>query len=198
MIKVIGFDLGGVYLSDCWSKSVREKVIKEFNLSKKKFEENNEKFEQRITEEKISEDDFLRKLVGDDKKIIQGIKLSIRRLNRAIFPGTLRLMKKLKSNYKVVLMNNEGQEWNDFRMKKFHLNTIFDEVLTSCLLKDSKPNKSYFKKALLKLKIKPSELLFIDNNLNNARSARRIGIRTILFKNPRQLRGELSKLKIKI
>ena len=199
MIKVIGFDLGGVYLSDCWVKSVREKIVNKFNISKKEFEENNDRFEQDITEGKISESVFLKKLVGKNKNIIiQEIKQYIRRLNKIICPEIFELMERLKKNYKLVLINNEGKEWNEFRIKKFHLNKIFDKILTSCILKDSKPNKSYFKKVLSKLNIKPSELLFIDDKAENITSANRIGIKTIYFRNPHQLKKELSGLGIKL
>ncbi len=197
MIKVIGFDLGGVYLTDCWSKIVREKISEKFNISKEKLEEKNIEFEQDITEGKISEADFLKNLINDDEKTIEGVKQLIRSLNKAIFPEILELMKKLKQNYKLVLVNNEGKEWNDFRVKRFDLYEVFDEILTSCIIKDSKPKISYFEKVLKKLNLDSQQVLFIDDKLENVESARKIGIMSIHFKNPIQLKEELSRLKIK-
>ena len=126
MIKVIGFDLGGVYLSDCWNKSVREKIADKFNIQKEMIEENNKKIENVISEGKISEDVFLRNVIGDVTKIKE-VKDYIRQLNRIIYPELLQLMINLKENYRLVVMNNEAKEWNDFRIKKFNLKQIFEE-----------------------------------------------------------------------
>lgn len=198
MIKVVGFDLGGVYLTDCWSVVVREKIAKKFHLDQSKIEEKNNLLHKKISNGLISEDIFLQELVGSDKKMIQEVKNLIRSLNKIIYPEMLGLMQKLKRNHKLVLVNNEGKEWNEFRIKKFNLGKIFDEILTSCFIGYSKPSQDYFKKVLARLNIKPSELLFIDNTIKNVISARNLGIVAIHFKNPDQLTGELSLLGIKV
>lgn len=196
MIKVVGFDLGGVYLTDCWDGFVREKIVKKFHVDRDKLEAKNNLLHKKISNGLISEDIFLQELVGSDKKTIQEVKNLIRSLNRVIYPELLGLMKKLKRNYKLVLTNNEGKEWNEFRIKKFNLGKIFNEVLTSCFLGYSKPSRDYFKGVLTRLNIKPSELLFIDNKIENVISARNLGIVAIHFKNPAQLIVELSLLGI--
>lgn len=198
MIKVVGFDLGGVYLTDCWDGFVREKIVEKFHVDQNKIEEKNNLLQKKISNGLISEDIFLQELVGSDKKTIQKIKNLIRSLNRVIYPEILALMRKLKRSYKVVLVNNEGKEWNEFRIKKFNLSKIFDEVLTSCFIGYSKPSRDYFKEVLTRLNIKPSELLFIDNKLENVISARNLGIVAVHFKNPDQLAKELSLLGIEV
>lgn len=198
MIKVVGFDLGGVYLTDCWSVAVREKIAKKFHLDQNKIEEKNNLLQKKISNGLISEDVFLTELTGSDKKTIREIKNLIRSLNRVIYPEVLGLMEKLKRSYRVVLVNNEGKEWNEFRIKKFNLGKTFDEILTSCLIGYSKPSEDYFKEVLTRLNIKPSELLFIDNTTKNVISARNLGIVAVHFQNPDQLTGELSLLGIKV
>lgn len=191
MIKVIGFDLGGVYLTNCWDGFVWEKIAKKFHVDRDKLEAENNLFLKKISDGLISEDVFLENLIGSDKKIIQEVKIFIRSLNRVIYPEVLDLMRKLKKNYKLALVNNEGKEWNEFRINKFNLSKIFDEILTSCFIGYSKPSRDYFKEILARLNIKPSELLFIDDKIKNVISARRLGIVAIHFKNPDQLIGEL-------
>jgi len=93
-------------------------------------------------------------------------------------------------------MNNEGKEWNEFRIRKFHLNEIFEKVLSSCVVGKMKPKKEYFKEVIKRLHIKPQELLFIDDKASNIKSASSLGIKTILFKNPNRLKQELLKLGI--
>lgn len=195
MIKVVGFDLGGVYLTDCWGRFVREKIVEKFHVDRDKLEEKNNLLHKKISNGLISEKVFLAELTGSDKKTIQKIKNLIRSLNKVIYPELLALMQKLKRNYKLALVNNEGKEWNEFRIKKFNLGKIFDEILTSCLIGYSKPSEDYFKEVLARLNIKPSELLFIDNTIKNVISARNLGIVAIHFENPVQLTGELFLLK---
>ena len=105
-------------------------------------------------------------------------------------------MLRLKSNYDLVLMNNEGTDWNDYRLRKFRLNELFDKKLTSCIIKEAKPHLSYYMKVISILKIKPSELLFIDNSLDNVKAAKKLEIKTIHFRNPQQLRKDLLKCHI--
>lgn len=198
MIKVVGFDLGGVYLSDCWSRVVREKIVKKFHLDQNKIEEKNNLLHKKVSDGLISEDVFLTELIGSNKKTRHEIKNYIRSLNKVIYPELLVLMQKIKRKYRLALVNNEGKEWNEFRIKKFNLDKIFDEILTSCFLGCSKPSEDYFKKVLARLNIKPSELLFIDNTIKNVISARNLGIIAIHFQNPAQLTDELSLLGIKV
>ncbi len=196
MIKVIGFDLGGVYLTDCWSKIVRKKIANKFNVPLDILEKRNEKFVDKITEGKISEDDFLNKLFSGFNLNIKEVKDYIRELNKVIFPEMLSLMKKLKKNYFLVLMNNEGKEWNEFRIKRFHLNEIFEKIFSSCIIGKMKPKREYFEIVVEQLNIKPQELLFIDNEEPNIKSASLLGIKTILFQNPDQLKKDLLKFDI--
>ena len=44
----------------------------------------------------------------------------------------------------------------------------------------------------------PKETLFIDDNKKNIDSAKEMGINTILFENPEQLKSELKSFKIKL
>ncbi len=196
MIKIIGFDLGGVYLSDCWSKSVRENISKKFKIPLDILEARNKKFEDEISEGNINEDEFLCNLFDGFDIDIKEVKAYIRELNKIVFPQMFQLMKKLKENYSLVLMNNEGKEWNEFRIKKFNLSEVFKKTLSSCVIGKKKPKKEYFERVIERLNISPDSLLFIDNEKPNIKTAELLGIKTILFKNPNQLKKELLRLNI--
>ncbi len=128
--------------------------------------------------------------------ILKRLGLTSGNLIEYFFPEMLPLMRRLKKSYLLVLMNNEGKEWNEFRIRKFHLNEIFEKVLSSCVVGKMKPKKEYFKEVIKRLHIKPQELLFIDDKASNIKSASSLGIKTILFKNPNRLKQELLKLGI--
>lgn len=72
----------------------------------------------------------------------------------------------------------------------------FNPVIISCDAGMRKPNPRLYKFLIKKIRLKPEEILFIDNRDWNLKPAVEIGIRTILFKNNRKLVKELKKMKV--
>lgn len=63
----------------------------------------------------------------------------------------------------------------------------FRPVIISCDVAMRKPNPNIYKLLLKKLRLPGKKVLFIDNREWNLRSARELGIQTILFENNNQL-----------
>jgi len=63
----------------------------------------------------------------------------------------------------------------------------FDPVIVSCDIGIRKPNPLIYKFLIKKIKLKPHEILFIDNREWNLRPARELGIKTILFKDNKSI-----------
>ncbi|MCK5149923.1 HAD family phosphatase [Candidatus Pacearchaeota archaeon] len=63
----------------------------------------------------------------------------------------------------------------------------FGEVFVSCDVGMRKPDPKIYKLVLKRLKLNPSQTLFIDNQEWNTKPAEKIGMRTILFKDNKQL-----------
>jgi len=74
----------------------------------------------------------------------------------------------------------------------------FNEVIISCDAGLRKPNPKIYELIIKKLKIKPSQIVFIDNQKWNILPAKKLGIKTILFKSNRQASRELIKFGVKI
>lgn len=55
-----------------------------------------------------------------------------------------------------------------------------DDLIISAEISKIKPNLDFYKYILNKYKIKANELLFLDDNIKNINSARKIGIQTIM------------------
>jgi epoxide hydrolase-like predicted phosphatase len=73
---------------------------------------------------------------------------------------------------------------------------LFKPKILSCYVNMRKPEIRIYKITLKKLRMKPEECLFIDDNEKNLKPAKKLGIKTILFKNSRQLEKDLRKLEI--
>lgn len=68
---------------------------------------------------------------------------------------------------------------------------IFDKQVVSCDVRMRKPNIEIYKIILDKLKVKPHEVLFIDNQEWNIIPAHKLGMNTILFADNKKVKEQL-------
>lgn len=90
--------------------------------------------------------------------------------------------------------NNEGRELNDYRMRTFGLDRIFSLFFSSCLIGRRKPDPSAYRLVLDVLGGAAARVVFIDDRLENLEPARALGIRTIHYRTPSELRSDLAAL----
>ena len=76
--------------------------------------------------------------------------------------------------------------------KEFYKN--FNPVIISCDVRIRKPNPKVYRMTLKRLRVKPKESVFIDNQKWNIVPAKKLGMRTVLFKNNKQTIKELNKI----
>ncbi|MGA2130386.1 MAG: HAD family phosphatase [Candidatus Pacearchaeota archaeon] len=69
----------------------------------------------------------------------------------------------------------------------------FSTVVVSCDVGMRKPNPKIYNLTLKRLKLKPEEVIFIDNQKWNIAPAKRLGMKAILFKNTEQAIRDLKK-----
>ena len=108
-------------------------------------------------------------------------------------PEVQDLAKQIGKKYKIALLTNFGDAfWQMF--EKWKLNEIFkkNEVFLSAELHMAKPDPGVFLHALKKIKAKPNKTLFIDDNAENVKTARSLGINSILYKDFSSLRKSLA------
>jgi len=96
--------------------------------------------------------------------------------------------------YKVGFLSNTEEPTMNFFYKQGY--TMFDEVIFSCEKGFLKPQREIYEIILQRLCVQPEEALFIDDKRENILAAEKVGIQTILFKNPEQLKKELKSLSV--
>lgn len=94
-------------------------------------------------------------------------------------PPVLQLMKKLKRNYKMLLLSNTDVMRFGFIKKKFPEILIFDEYILSYEVGRMKPEPRIYQKALKKAGAKARECVFIDDIKENVGAAAELGIHGI-------------------
>ena len=199
MIKNIIFDIGGVLITKTKynklaltiSKLIfkQNKVLRETNIQPKI-----KKYWREWRVSKITEKEFFQKV-----KSTLNLKYPIFFIKKHLYSAhevdydILNLIKELKKDYKTYTLTNHAKEWYNSQNKQIHFNELFDGIVTSFEAKIAKPNKKIYKSLLNKYKIKPRETIFIDDQLENIVTARKLGIKSIHYKNIIQLKKELKK-----
>ncbi|MFA6713689.1 MAG: HAD family phosphatase [Bacteroidales bacterium] len=107
-----------------------------------------------------------------------------------------RLIKTLKSKYKIYGLSNWSAETFPIAFKKYPFFSDFDGIVLSGQEKMVKPDSRIFKLLLNRYSLKAEESLFIDDNMKNVITAKEIGFLTILLTENINLNKKLTDLGI--
>ncbi len=197
MIKAIVFDYGGVIkindsdlISDIcnYLKINKKDFEKEYfavnhliNIGGKSFEEFTLLLVSKFNKSKKTKN-YILKLLKENK--------SKYHLNNELID----LIKYLKNkNYKIGLLSN-----NSLELKQELINDkiyeLFDQIIISAKVGYQKPQPEIFEILFSKLKMKPNEVIFVDDTPKSLEGADKIGYVPILFTNNKQLRADLSSI----
>lgn len=185
MIKTIIFDAGHVLFETDFKKISR--IIEEkYGFSTLVHSSGNREAIKEYMRETKGEGcmEKVFELLGAKKKDLAKIMEEYERLYikyKIVNKKLLKLIKKLRKEYKLVCVTDTHKIHFDAN-KKINFFRDFDLVFASHLQKIRKDNARAFKKLLKELKIKPKEILFIDDNEINIKNAESVGINTILYK----------------
>lgn len=109
--------------------------------------------------------------------------------------GINSLLKELKKNYTIIaLSNTNGIHEKVWRVKYKDTMDQFEKIFRSHKMNTRKPELAPYLTALSYLKLKPQEVIFLDDKEENIEPAKQLGIKTITVKSPAQMRFELKQL----
>ncbi|NHJ04062.1 MAG: HAD family phosphatase [Candidatus Heimdallarchaeota archaeon] len=109
------------------------------------------------------------------------------------------LIPKLKENgYNLFIISNYVQEAIEEMKTKHAFFDYFNGMVISCYVNHIKPEREIFDSLLEKYKLNVEECILIDDSPDNTEAAEKIGIKSILYLSPEQLKEDLMDLKIKL
>jgi len=116
------------------------------------------------------------------------------------FTEMIELMRQLKEKYrlKIAVINNEGRELNEYRIKKFHLNQFIDFFVSSCFIHFRKPDADIFRIALDIAQVPAENVVYIEDLQMFVDIAGDLGIRGIRHKNFLSTSAALASMGLKI
>jgi len=84
--------------------------------------------------------------------------------------------KQQRRDVRIISINNEGKELNNYRIKKFQLHRCFDVFVSSGEIGMRKPDPGIFQLALGIVRVEPQQCLYFDDRPILAEAAQRTGI----------------------
>ncbi|MRG47281.1 HAD-IA family hydrolase [Chitinophaga sp. SYP-B3965] len=180
-VKVIFSDVGGVLLNNGWGHQSRKKAARAFGLDHEEMEVLHNFIFNVYEIGKITLDDYLDRVVFNHPRDFSKLDFKTFMFEESIeLPDFLQWFKVWKQTcgFRVISVNNEGRELNDFRIKKFGLHDCFDAFISSCEVGMRKPDPDIFTLAMGIAQVSPEECVYFDDRLMIVQAANKMGIRS--------------------
>jgi putative hydrolase of the HAD superfamily len=166
--KIIFFDIGGVLLSNGWGHESRQAAAAKFGFD---YEEMNilHEFIFNVYEiGKISLDEYLNTtLFYRPRNFTKKAFIDFMLEQSVELPGMLQWLVQWKKQYagqfRIISINNEGKELNDYRIQTFKLHDCFDSFVSSCEVGMRKPDPGIFRLAMGIAQASPEQCLYFDD-----------------------------------
>jgi putative hydrolase of the HAD superfamily len=196
-ISHLFFDIGGVLGTNAWSSPQRRHAIEHFGLEPAEFEQQHRDAVGTFEQGRMTLDEYLDATVfyrdrDFSRKAFVDFMLAESRPDQA----TIALARRFGEGgkYRMMTLNNESLELNQYRIERFGLGAIFEAFFSSCWLGYTKPSRRIYEMALGISQAPPDRAVFIDDRGPNLAPAVALGMRTVHFTTGERLAGQLAAL----
>lgn len=195
-VTTLFWDVGGVILSNGWDRAARAQASQKFQLDWDEFQDRHELASPAFETGQLTLEEYLdrtvfyrpRAFTGEQFKEFMFAQSQLHPAARAIVDELAHARR-----YLLATINNEGLELNLHRIARFELRRSFTAFFSSCFVRARKPDAAIFHLALEITQRVPEECVFIDDRSLNVECAKRLGLRTLLYRNAAQLREDLAR-----
>ncbi|MEP6952325.1 MAG: HAD-IA family hydrolase [Ginsengibacter sp.] len=178
--RILFSDIGGVLLTNGWGHESREAAAKKFGIDYGEMDALHDFIFNVYEMGKISLDVYLDTVVFNHTR-----DFSRDEFKDFMFAQSLELPDMLSwfvewrnknCGLKIISINNEAKELNEYRIKKYRLHNFFDAFVSSCEVGMRKPDPGIFRLALGIAQAKPHECLYFDDRIMLVEAAKKEGI----------------------
>jgi putative hydrolase of the HAD superfamily len=194
-VSALFWDMGGVILTNAWDRSSRLKAVEKFHLDRDDFEDRHELLLNAFETGHAGLKEYLNRVIFYRQRPFTREEFKQFMYDQSQpYEETLAILRKIASldRYLVAALNNESLELNEYRIQKFQLRDYFQVFMSSCYLGVRKPDEAIYRQVLQITQRRPEECVFIDDRSLNLECARELGMNTIQFKSPEQLKEDLA------
>jgi putative hydrolase of the HAD superfamily len=196
-IKILFFDIGGVMLSNGWGHASRKLAIEKFGLDYEEVDTLHNFIFNVYEIGAITLDEYLDTVIFNHPRDFTREDFKQFMYSRSVALETLAWLKQWKKDcgFRIISINNEGKELNDYRVKKFKLHEFFDAFVSSCEVKMRKPDPGIFKLAMGIAQVTPQQCVYFDDRIMLVNAAQKLGIRAFQHTDLASTKAILDKLK---
>ncbi len=196
-IKTLFVDIGGVLLTDGWSRPSRVAAAAKFQLNHDEIETRHGQAFDTYELGKLSLEEYLDWVVFFKERAFT--RADFREFIFAQskpYPQMIAYIRALKRKHglKIVVVSNEARELNDHRIKTFGLAELVDCFVSSCFVHLRKPDPDFFKLALDLSQTPPEQIAYIENTPMFVQIAEGMGINGVIHKDEASTRAQLTSL----
>jgi len=179
-IKFLFFDIGGILLTNGWGHESREEAARRFGLDYAELKELHTFIFNVYEAHGVDLNEYLDTVIFNHPRDFTREDFKNFMFEQSIeLPDTLAWLKEWKKDcgFRIMAINNEGKELNDYRIKKFKLHDVFDAFVSSCEVGIRKPDPAIFELAMGIAMAKPQECVYFDDRKMFALAAGKLGMR---------------------
>ncbi|MBS1928388.1 MAG: HAD-IA family hydrolase [Bacteroidetes bacterium] len=183
-IRTLLLDIGMVILTNGWDRYSRKRAAQIFGINEEEFSDRHKFFFDSFEAGRMTLHEYLQFVVFYVEREFTETEFITFMLSQSKpIRGSMEYFMALKKrhNLKIISLNNEGRELNEYRIKTFHLDKLFDAYLSSCYVHLRKSDKEFFLMGCDISNTPPENCLFIDDRLIHVQIARTIGLNAVQF-----------------
>jgi FMN phosphatase YigB (HAD superfamily) len=197
-IKTIFWDIGGVLLTNGWDKDERADVLTRLGVDLTDYESRHEEANYFWERGLSTAEHFFNLTVLNQNPNLTFAELwpQVCAESKILHPESFDILGELATSgrYMLATLNNESRELNEHRLDAFRLRPFFDYFICSGYVHEMKPHPGIYRAAIEISGHLAETALFIDDKVENCDAAEALGMQTICFESPTQLRDELAQL----
>ena len=181
-VTALFLDVGGVMLTNGWDRKSREAAAKQFGLDLDELNDRHRMTFDTYESGKLSLDEYLKRAVFyTDRPFTMEDFRKFMYDQSVAYPEMIELIRALKAKYKlrIAVVNNEGREINEHRIRFFKLNEFVDFFISSCFVHFRKPDADIWKIALDIAQVPKQEVVYIDDRMMFVQVAEGLGLRGV-------------------
>jgi putative hydrolase of the HAD superfamily len=200
-ITTLFWDIGGVIMTNGWDHNSRHDAVAKFNLDEVDFRDRHDLSFPAFDAGNITMTEYLdRTLFYRPRPFSREDFIAFMYAQSKEYSGSRAVLDSATKSgrYFIAAINNEPLELNNYRIENFDLRRNFQVFFSSCYVHSRKPEEQIFRLALAVTQRAPEKCVFIDDRPLNLESPRKLGINTIHYQNPEQLRKDLAKFGVEV
>lgn len=178
--KILFCDIGGVLLSNGWGHESRMAASEKFSIDYDEMEVLHNFIFNVYEIGKFTLDEYLDTVVFNHSRNFSREEFKEFMFSQSVMlpdmlPWVIEFKKK-HPHLKVISINNEARELNNYRINTYNLHDFFDAFVSSCEVEMRKPDPEIFRLALGIAQANPEECLYLDDRIMLVEAAKKAGI----------------------